>query len=76
MTKEEYIKQIQALPPEKIQIISDSFYEASLLINKTECALHDTPLCHIDFPLHESYGLWLIVYQCHKMFYQCLTPKP
>ena len=78
MTKKEYIKLIKDLPPEKIQIISDSFHEASLLINKAECQLFDTPLRDIEISsikkIKTSY-LWLTVYKCYKMFDECLTPK-
>ena len=76
MTKEEYIEQIKALPPEKIKKISDYLHEAALFINSAECVLHGTPLNQIEFPLHESLSLWQIVYRCHKMFDQCLTPEP
>ncbi|GEM_PF-5889706 len=76
MTTKEYIKHIQALSPEKIQIISESLHEALLLINKAECQLFDTPLRDIEIPVLKNKSLWYSVYRSYKLFENCLTPKP
>ena len=74
MTKEEYIKQIQALPPEKVKKIAGFLLEASSWINSAECELVGTPLEHEDFP-KEGSTLWGMIYKGHKMFSQCVNPN-